>query len=114
MNLARTLASSERRVLLIDAHNKGVGATRSAGLLEKSGLFDLLSGTAGKEEVIYPTDLDCLSILPAGAHNERFGELLTAKHTRSLFETLFAEYDVPEALVFHLHKLSAIKGNPLD
>ncbi len=93
MNLARSLASSERRVLLIDADNNGLGATRSAGLLEKPGLFDLLCGTASKEEAIFPTDLEYLSILPAGARNERFGELLTAKHTQTLLEKLFEEYD---------------------
>jgi len=93
VNLARTLASSERRVLLIDADNNRLGATRSAGLLDKPGLFDLLSGTASKEEVIHATDLGFLSVLPAGARNERFGELLTAKHTQALLAKLFAGYD---------------------
>jgi len=93
MNLARTLASTGRRVLLIDADHNGVGTTRTAGLIDKPGLLDLLLGTATKEDAVYPSDLECLSIVPSGTHDERFGELLNAKHTRTLLETLFADYD---------------------
>jgi len=92
-NLARTLATSERRVLLVDADNNRLGVTREANLVDKPGLMEMMAGEATGKQIVYDTDLADLKVLPAGRHDPRFGQLLHSKHARDKFGAIFEEFD---------------------
>lgn len=93
MNLARTLASSGRRVLLVDADNNRMGLTEQSKLTDKPGLMEWLAGEAKAPQIMHDTDLPDLKILPAGRHDPRFGELLNSRHLREKLEEVFKEFD---------------------
>nr|WP_217910135.1 ParA family protein [Pseudenhygromyxa sp. WMMC2535] len=67
VNLAASLAAAERRVLLIDLDPQGnasssVGYPRGAA---QRGTYDLLLGQATLAEVVHPTELERLEVVPA-------------------------------------------------
>ncbi len=67
VNLASSLAAAEKRVLLVDIDpqgnaTSGVGVDKTA--LDKS-IYDLIINGEAPEGVILPTELPCLSIIPA-------------------------------------------------
>jgi len=67
INLAASLASSERRTLIVDIDpqaNAGSGLGVPTRELERS-IYDVLLGEATFEEVVRPTELKYLDILPA-------------------------------------------------
>lgn len=92
-NLARSLAATGRRVLLVDADNMGQGASRETSLTGKKGLKELLEGTARTDDVIYPGDVENMSVLPAGKRSDRFPEYLAARKSTSALRSLFDSYD---------------------
>lgn len=93
MNLARSLASTGRRVLLVDADNRGQGVTRANDMTGQPGLLEYLDNTCTTEEVIHTIAPNNLRILPAGKSDERFGEILSRRHVRDLLSSLFEDYD---------------------
>lgn len=67
VNLAASLAAAEHRVLLIDLDPQG-NASSSVGYPRGSveqGTYELLVGEAAVEDVIRPTDLEMLQVIPA-------------------------------------------------
>ncbi len=92
-NLARSLATTGRRVLLVDADNYGQGLTRSMKLANRSGLKELLEGTARPDEVLVRGDTDHLDVLPAGQRSNQFPEFLATKRSEAALRTLFESYD---------------------
>jgi chromosome partitioning protein len=67
VNLAASLATAERRTLLVDTDpqanaTSGVGARRDA-----PGLYDALAGRASMDEVIQKTDVPMLDVAPSSA-----------------------------------------------
>ncbi|MGB2987330.1 MAG: polysaccharide biosynthesis tyrosine autokinase, partial [Phycisphaerae bacterium] len=93
VNLARTLASTGRHVLLMDADNSGQGVTRAFEIAGHPGLKELLEGTCRREQVVHQSDLEDLQILPAGQHDERFGEYLARQRAQEVLRSLFEVYD---------------------
>jgi len=77
LNLAIALA---RRgpTCLVDADLRRAGASRTFGLQARRGLADLLSGSAGLEDVItqVPEEVSNLSIVPSGTADQNPGELM--------------------------------------
>ncbi len=66
VNLAASLAAAEKKTLLVDCDpqanaTSGVGW---AGDESEMGIYDILVGRAGPEDVVYKTDLPFLSVLP--------------------------------------------------
>jgi chromosome partitioning protein len=80
VNLAASLAAAERRVLLVDLDPQG-NASSSVGYprgTAKHGVYDLLLGAAQLTDVVHPTELPTLSVVPsspdlAGAEIELVG-----------------------------------------
>ncbi|PIR00814.1 MAG: chromosome partitioning protein [Nitrospinae bacterium CG11_big_fil_rev_8_21_14_0_20_45_15] len=67
INLAACIAVSGRKVLLIDLDpqsnaSSGLGVSVGAG---QKGVYELLLGEATLEEVIYPTEIETLKVVPA-------------------------------------------------
>jgi len=71
INLARLLARSGLRVVLVDADGQGGGMSRLLGDKVQPGLLDYLRGEAPAKNVLYPTEFENLLMLPGGTHNEQ-------------------------------------------
>jgi capsular exopolysaccharide synthesis family protein len=93
LNLARSLASTGRRVLLVDADNNGQGATSRLHLSEHAGLRELLEGMCSVEDVVCPTDPAPLQVLPAGQRCDAFSDLLATRQAQETLRALFGKYD---------------------
>ena len=93
VNLARSLATTGRRVLLIDADNHGQGLSRRLGMQDRPGLSELLEDRATIEETLEGRDLPNLKILPAGERCEHFGDILSERRTQARLRSLFDGYD---------------------
>jgi capsular exopolysaccharide synthesis family protein len=65
-NLAISLARDGARVLLIDADLRKPGLHSHFGLQNRAGLTEILSGTAGIEDVVQPTGVEGLLFVAAG------------------------------------------------
>ena len=93
MNLARSLAATGRRVLLIDADNHGRGISRRLELIGEPGLAEVLAGRVTVDEAVRDGGSSGLKIIPAGARDERFGDVLSRRDAQARLRSLFATYD---------------------
>jgi capsular exopolysaccharide synthesis family protein len=95
-NLAATLAQASHRTLMIDGDLRERGLSRifckdtgPGGL----GLTNYLTGQTQLDQVIKPTPVEGLDILPAGSKAPNPAELLSSSAMTDLIETLSSEYD---------------------
>jgi capsular exopolysaccharide synthesis family protein len=92
-NLARSLASSGKKVVLVDFDMRNPKTTRLFSLNEKSGIKEYLEETKPAEEVIHQTEHEHLYIIPAGAGAINPTELLLGSRLGELFEYLEKHFD---------------------
>jgi chromosome partitioning protein len=98
INLAASLASAERRTLLIDMDpqanaGSGLGLPRNTAELS---IYDVLTGERGLDEVIRPTELQYLQLAPAS--QDLVGaeiELVTAEKREYRLRTALAQLERP-------------------
>jgi capsular exopolysaccharide synthesis family protein len=93
MNLAHSLAATGRRVLLIDADNHGQGITQRLELQDHTGLRELLAGAASPDDVVRTIPAYTLKVIPAGARDDEFGELLGKQDAQARLKALFKTFD---------------------
>lgn len=95
IELAKSLALSEKKVLLIDSDlRKSVFATRyTTNNGNIVGLSEYLSGQANYDDVLYSTDNENLSLIFAGAVPPNPVELLGSNKFRSLVSEAREKYD---------------------
>ena len=93
LNLARSLASTGRHVLLVDADNHGQGLTRRLNLSERLGLYEFLEGTSSAEETVCTPEALQFDVLPAGRRDEHFGDALAGQEAQTALQSLFQKYD---------------------
>ena len=95
LELAKSLALSEKKVLIIDADlRKSVFATKYTINSENVvGLSEFLSGQATYEDVVYGTQNENLSLIFAGAVPPNPVELLSSKKFKALIEKVRELYD---------------------
>ena len=72
INLARTMASAGKRVLLVDGDNDGQAITRRFYLSGRPGLMELVDGTHSAGDMVHGNHLAQIHVLPAGRHDDRF------------------------------------------
>jgi capsular exopolysaccharide synthesis family protein len=94
VNLAYALAAAEQRVLLIDANFRRPSVHRVLGLNEASGLAEVIAGTKNLAEVVQKTEESNLSVLSAGAPEDRKYERLTGSAMTNLLKSAAANYDI--------------------
>ena len=70
INLARLLAKSGLRVVLVDADVRGGGMNRFLGNSDQLGVLDYLRGDADAQAIVHPTEFDGLLLVPGGTHKE--------------------------------------------
>ncbi|MEI2779529.1 MAG: polysaccharide biosynthesis tyrosine autokinase [Tetrasphaera sp.] len=93
VNLARAMAQSGIRVLLIDADLRKPTIHKHLGIEGKAGLTSILVGAATPEDVIHDSPDSSLSVLAAGDVPPNPSELLGSEAMSSLFGDLAGRYD---------------------
>ena len=93
INLASTLARSDRRVLLIDADLRAPSLHRHLTLQSEAGLTTVLLGEAALDDVVQPVELDGLSVLTTGPAPPNPSELLDSDQMTLLLKAATARYD---------------------
>lgn len=94
INLAISIASEpDMHVVLIDADTRGRGVERALGLDVRRGLTDLAADESlTLSDVLVPTDIPRLSVLPAGGSRADATELLASRRMEALFLDLIRRY----------------------
>jgi protein-tyrosine kinase len=94
VNLALSIAMElDTTALLVDGDVLAPAVTGSLGLEKSKGLIDLLTTpTLDVSDVLLKTDIDRLSVIPAGAAHDRSSELLASDGMVKLIEELAARY----------------------
>ena len=70
LNLARLLARSGLRVVVVYADANNCGLTRLLDAGSQLGVLDFLRGDADAEAIVHPSGIDGLSFVPIGTHSE--------------------------------------------
>lgn len=94
INLAMSIAMElDHTVLLIDADVARPSVLRTLGLPGRRGLMDLLlDDTLDLGDLLLRTNVDTLTILPAGTSNPRATELLASQAMNSFFHEIANRY----------------------
>ena len=92
-NLAKSLASSGKKVVLVDFDMRNPKTTTLFNLNEKAGIKDYLEEAKQAEHIIYPTENDHLYIIPAGEAAINPTELLLSSRLGELFGYLEKNFD---------------------
>jgi len=94
INLAISMALERNRtVLLVDADVARPSVSRVLGLHAEGGLMDtLLDRHVDFSKLLWKTDIDGLTVLPAGKAHQHATELLTSDAMRSLLRELAERY----------------------
>jgi protein-tyrosine kinase len=94
VNLAMSIAMEiDSTVLLVDGDVIAPGVMNMLGLKESKGLIDLITSPAlDVSDVLLKTNIDRLSVLPAGTLHDRASELLASDRMRRLIEELASRY----------------------
>ena len=108
VNLAISLAMElDTQVLLVDADASRPAVLERLGLPPSKGLLDLLiDPTLSLDDVVLPTNVERLSVLPAGTSQGHATELLASDGMSRLVERL-ASHDARRILVFDTPPLLA-------
>ncbi|MGJ7530227.1 polysaccharide biosynthesis tyrosine autokinase [Variovorax sp. GB1P17] len=93
-NFAAVLASSGKRVLLVDADLRRGSLCSQFGLIRHGGLSDVLAGSLRIEEAIHPLVLPHLDVLTTGELPRDPAGMLTSDAFARTLATLSARYDV--------------------
>ena len=100
INLAACLALSGQKVLIIDIDPQGNASSGLGVNLRENqkGIYELLAGNASLDQVIYPTEIDTLKIIPsnvdlAGAEIELVGRDHREKILSMVLNGVSAEYE---------------------
>lgn len=94
VNLAMSIAAErDHRVLLIDADVAHPTIPGELGIRAKTGLMDwLIDGSPDLSQLVLPTNVETLSVLPAGRHDEHATEWLASEAMGRLLDELSRRY----------------------
>jgi exopolysaccharide/PEP-CTERM locus tyrosine autokinase len=95
INLAMSIAAErDTYVLLVDADVAKPSIPRELGIESGPGLMDcLIDPSRNVGELVQPTNIERLSLLPAGRHHEQATELLASASMKELIEHLSDRYE---------------------
>ena len=106
INLAISMAMElDYTVLLVDADVSRPSVFRQLGLPPERGLMDVLAGDVGDlGDVLLRTNIEKLSILPAGMPHARATELLASENMNRLLKQMATRYS-DRIIIFDSHPL---------
>lgn len=93
-NLAITMAQDGKRVLLIDADMRKSCLHSIFNLDNRIGLSNYLVGQARIEQIVCPTEIPSLFLLPAGPHPPNPSELIGSGKMQELLQNLKGSFDL--------------------
>lgn len=93
-NLARVIARSGQKVVLIDADLRRPAVAKQFGVDGSVGLSQLIAGRVGFEDVMHTAKTRNLTIIPAGQIPPNPSELLGSQRMRDIVHTLSEDYFV--------------------
>jgi tyrosine-protein kinase Etk/Wzc len=93
-NFAAVMASSGKRVLLLDADLRNGHLHRYFGVSRDRGLSKAINGEIAVEEIIHHDVLDNLDFIPTGVLPPNRSEFLLHLNFTALLETVSAQYDL--------------------
>jgi tyrosine-protein kinase Etk/Wzc len=93
-NFAAVMASSGKRVLLLDADLRNGHLHRYFGVSREHGLSKAINGEIGVEEIIHRGVLDNLDFIPTGPLPPNRSEFLLHLNFSTLLETISPNYDL--------------------
>jgi capsular exopolysaccharide synthesis family protein len=93
-NLGITLASGMKRTVIVDADFRKPKQHRIFGLRNGPGLVETLVGEAALDDVIHPTRVKNLSVIPRGSNPPNPAELLDSDRMREIVRTLRERFDL--------------------
>lgn len=91
--IARSLARTGKRVLLIDGDLRNPSMHRTLGVHNDTGMSHLLSGSATLDSVIHKTTEEFLSFIPCGPLPPNPAELWGGDRVRALLAEMTGEFD---------------------
>ena len=99
INLAMSIAAErDHGVILVDADVARPSIPRVLGIDARAGLMDwLIDGAPDLSRLVLPTNIETLSLLPAGRRHEHATELLASEAMGRLLEQLSQRY--PECII---------------
>ncbi|MCU7548262.1 polysaccharide biosynthesis tyrosine autokinase [Chitinophagaceae bacterium LB-8] len=92
-NLALSLSSSGKKVLLIDADLRGPKTTSIFNMEDREGLVEFLEGNVGVEDIIRYSDNNNLYVIPAGGDCNNPTEILLNGKLNELFTYIEELFD---------------------
>jgi protein-tyrosine kinase len=94
INLAMSIAAErDNKVLLVDADVARPSIPKELGITVETGLMDwLIDGNLDISQLVLPTNVDKLMILPAGRRHQQATELLASSSMSRLLELITARY----------------------
>ena len=93
VNLAMSIAAElDHTVMLVDADVARPSVLNTLGLPAGPGLLEVLEGKATLPEVLLRTDVDKLTVLPAGSQHKRATELLASEAMSKLLDDMATRY----------------------
>ncbi len=104
-NLAMTLAKQGKSVILLDADLRKPSLHRVFGCPNSLGLTNLFLGSSTLDEVMVPTAVPGLKVVPSGPLPPDATQLLLLPHTRQAIEALESRCDI---LIFDTPPLLAV------
>ncbi len=93
LHLAWSLAQLGRRVLLVDADLRKPNCARQLGVAGDCGLGDYLEQRVEKDQIILPTSIENLWVVPAGQPNQEASDLLYSPRLATLLNEAGARFD---------------------
>ena len=94
VNLAALFAGLGKKVLLIDADLRKGRLHQEFGIKRSNGLSQVLLREVKAEEVVFPTEVENLFVIPCGNVPNNPAELLGSKHYAELINSFKQEYDL--------------------
>jgi protein-tyrosine kinase len=100
LNLAGTLAQAlDYYAILIDGDLRKQDLSLALGLGNAIGLSDILAQRATLEDALIPTEIEGLTILPAGADAPNPAELITSSRMKGLIQQLRKKHKKPFIII---------------
>lgn len=112
INLATILAVNNKKVLLIGADMRKPRLHKTFNLSNKNGLSSYLIGIDSIDQIILPTSVENLSLLPSGPIPPNPAEILGKPELKTLLDTVRSRFDyiiidnAPTSLVTDAHIIS--------
>lgn len=116
VNLAIALAQDGGRVALLDGDLRKPGLHRVFNLENHPGLTSYLTGNACRADILKPTGIDHLTLIPAGPMSPAPAELLNSQVFKDLLRDLRQEFDhliidTPPSLGFADARVLAVQAD---